>query len=287
MALRCYVETGMKIIDLHTHTTASDGSFAPAEVVGMAAQAGLAAVGITDHDTTDGIREALAAGEKMRVEVVPGVELSVNHGRLGSLHVLGYWIQPDHPDLAGKLEEIRGGRDRRNDKILARLADLGCPLELSEVQAIAGGEVIGRPHLAQAMIKHDYVQSTQEAFDRYLARGKPAYMERDRMSPAEAIDRIRRAGGVAVWAHPGMIGLEESELEKEVEKLVAAGLSGIEAHYPEHSPETTELLLKLCEKHRLAPTGGSDFHGAVKPDVHLGSFEVPAALLEGLRSRRP
>ena len=281
----------MKSIDLHTHTTASDGSFAPAEVVGMAEQAGLAAVAITDHDTTDGIGEALAAGEKMRVEVVPGVELSVSHERLGSLHILGYWIQPGHPDLAGKLEDIRGGRDKRNEKILSRLADLGCPLDLSEVQAIAGGEVIGRPHLAQAMIKHDYVQSTQEAFDRYLARGKPAYMERDRMSPAEAIDRIRRAGGVAVWAHPGLIRLEESDMEKEIEKLGAAGLSGIEAHYPEHSPETTELLLKLCDKNRLAPTGGTDFHGTDKPDVQLGSFEVPAALLEGLRAclmaRRP
>lgn len=287
MALRCYVGSGMKIIDLHTHTTASDGSFAPAEVVGMAEQAGLAAVGITDHDTTDGVGEALATGEKLRVEVVPGVELSVNHERLGSLHILGYWIQPDHPDLAGKLEDIRGGRDRRNEKILARLADLGCPLDLSEVQAIAGGEVIGRPHLAQAMIKHDYVQSTQEAFDRYLARGQPAYMERDRMSPEEAIDRIRRAGGVAVWAHPGLIGLEESELEQEIIKLVKAGLAGIEAYYPEHSPETTELLLKLCAKHRLAPTGGTDFHGAVKPDLQLGSFEVPAALLEGLKARRP
>jgi predicted metal-dependent phosphoesterase TrpH len=201
----------MKFIDLHTHTTASDGSFPPAEVMGMAEQAGLAAVAITDHDTTDGVGEALAAGEKMRVEVVPGVELSVNHARLGSLHILGYWIQTSHPDLAVRLESIRGGRDQRNQKILARLADLGCPLDLFEVQAIAGGEVIGRPHLAQAMIKHDYVKSTQEAFDRYLARGKPAYMERDRMSSAEAIDRIHRAGGVAVWAHPGLIGLDESE----------------------------------------------------------------------------
>ena len=277
----------MKNIDLHTHTTASDGSFAPAEVVNMAEAAGLLAVAITDHDTTAGVAEALAAGENLQVEVVPGVELSVDHARLGSLHILGYWIRPGHPDLAGRLEDIRGGRGRRNDKILAQLAELGCPLELEEVEQIAGGKVIGRPHLAQAMVSRGYVKTTQEAFDRYLARGKPAYMERERMSPEEAVDRIGRAGGVAVWAHPGLIGLGEADLEKEVLKLVAAGLSGIEAHYPEHSPETTELLLQLCRRHDLAPTGGTDFHGAVKPDVKLGSLQVPAELLEGLRSRRP
>lgn len=277
----------MRIIDLHTHTTASDGSLAPAEVVNVAEQAGLVAVGITDHDTTAGVAEALEAGEKLAVEVVPGVELSVNHERLGSLHVLGYWIQPGHPELAGRLEDIRGGRGKRNQRILARLAELDCPLDPEEVQQIAGGEVVGRPHLAQAMLKHGYVKSTQEAFDRYLARGKPAYMERERMSPAEAIERIGRAGGVAVWAHPGLIGLEESELEREVAGLVASGLSGIEAHYPEHSSQTTELLLSLCRRHDLAPTGGTDFHGAVKPDVKLGSLEVPAGLLEGLKARRP
>ena len=277
----------MKIIDLHTHTTASDGSFAPAEVVHTAEAAGLYALGITDHDTTAGVAEALEAGENLTVEVVPGVELSVDHERLGSLHILGYWIQPGHPDLAGRLEDIRGGRGRRNEKILARLAELGCPLEIGEVEQIAGGKVIGRPHLAQAMLEHGYVKSTQEAFDRYLARGKPAYMERERMSPEEAVDRIRRAGGVAVWAHPGLIGLEESELEKEVLQLVGAGLSGIECHYPEHSPQTTDLLLRLCRRHDLAPTGGTDFHGAVKPNVQLGILEVPAELLEGLRARRP
>jgi len=277
----------MKTIDLHTHTTASDGSFVPAEVVKMAEAAGLYAVGITDHDTTAGVAEALEAGEKLSVEVVPGVELSVNHERLGSLHILGYWIRPGHPDLAGRLEDIRGGRGKRNERILARLAELDCPLDPEEVQQIAGGDVVGRPHLAQAMLKHGYVKSTQEAFDRYLARGKPAYMERERMNPAEAIERIGRAGGVAVWAHPGLIGLQESELEKEITDLVAAGLSGIEAYYPEHSAQTTDLLLRLCQRHDLAPTGGTDFHGAVKPDVKLGGLEVPAGLLKGLRARRP
>jgi predicted metal-dependent phosphoesterase TrpH len=283
----CYVETAMKYIDLHAHTTASDGSFAPSEVVGMAGRAGLLAVGITDHDTTDGVGEALAAGERLDLEVVPGVELSVDHPRLGSLHILGYWIQPDHPDLAGRLEEIRGGRDSRNQKILDRLASLGCPLDLEEVRQIAGGEVVGRPHLARAMIEHGYVQTTQEAFDRYLARGRPAYLERERMGPEEAIDRIRRAGGVAVWAHPGLIGLEEPDLEREIVELAQAGLCGVEAHYPEHSPGTTELLLSLCDRYGLAPTGGTDFHGEVKPQIQLGSLPVPAALLEGLRAKRP
>jgi predicted metal-dependent phosphoesterase TrpH len=277
----------MKNIDLHTHTTASDGSFAPAEVVTMAHEAGLYALAITDHDTTAGVAEALAAGEKLTLEVVPGVELSVDHARLGSLHILGYFIQPGHPDLAGRLEDIRGGRGKRNEKILARLAELECPLKLEEIEQIAGGEVIGRPHLAQAMVKHGYVKTTQEAFDLYLARGKPAYMERERMSPEEAVGRIRRAGGVAVWAHPGLVGLEESELEREVLKLVSAGLCGIECHYPEHSPQTTGLLLKLCRRHDLAPTGGSDFHGAAKPAVKLGALQVPADLLEGLRARKP
>jgi len=277
----------MKNIDLHTHTTASDGSFAPAEVVKMAEAVGLTAVAITDHDTTAGVTEALAAGEELALEVVPGVELSVDHARLGSLHILGYWIQLGHPDLAGRLEDIRGGRGKRNEKILARLAELECPLKLEEVEQIAGGEVIGRPHLAQAMVQRGYVNSTQEAFDSYLARGKPAYMERERMNPDEAVDRIRRAGGVAVWAHPGLVGLDESELEKEVLALVSAGLCGIECYYTEHSPRTTELLLKLCRRHDLAPTGGSDFHGAAKPTVKLGVLQVPADLLEGLRARKP
>jgi predicted metal-dependent phosphoesterase TrpH len=283
----CYVETAVKYIDLHTHTTASDGSFEPREVVGLAEKAGLHAVAITDHDTTDGVGEAQAAGERLPLEVVPGVELSVDHPRLGSLHILGYWVQPDHPDLAGRLEEIRGGRDSRNQKILKRLASLGCPLDPEEVRRIAGGEVVGRPHLARAMIKHGYVQTAQEAFDRYLARGKPAYLERERMGPEEAIDRIRRAGGVAVWAHPGLIGLGEPDLEREIVELAKAGLCGVEAHYPEHSPRTTELLLNLCDRHRLAPTGGTDFHGEAKPQIQLGSLPVPAELLEGLRARRP
>jgi predicted metal-dependent phosphoesterase TrpH len=260
----CYVETAMKYIDLHTHTTASDGSFEPREVVGLAEKAGLHAVAVTDHDTTDGVGEALSAGEPLDLEVVPGVELSVDHPRLGSLHILGYWIQPDHPDLAGRLEEIRGGRDSRNQKILKRLASLGCPLDPDEVRQIAGGEVVGRPHLAQAMIKHGYVQTTQEAFD-----------------------RIRRAGGVAVWAHPGLIGLGEPDLEREILELARAGLCGVEAHYPEHSARTTGLILDLCARHRLAPTGGTDFHGAAKPEIQLGSLPVPAELLEGLRAKRP
>ncbi len=279
-----------RYIDLHTHTTASDGSLSPGEVVAEAGRLGLAAVGITDHDNTDGIATALAAGDaagRDAPEVVPGLELSVWRGQAGSLHVLGYWMDPDHPELTARLGPLRDSRAVRNRKILERLEELGVGVDPARVEALAGGPVVGRPHLAQAMIEAGRVATFQEAFDRFLARGRPAYVERERLTPGQAVEMLHSAGGVAVLAHPGCYEIPPDVLQAEIQDLVDRGLDGIEAHYPEHSPAQTTSFLDLADRCGLAVTGGSDFHGAAKPENPLGQPPVPAGLLENLRLRLP
>jgi predicted metal-dependent phosphoesterase TrpH len=214
------------------------------------------------------------------------VELSVEHAQAGSMHILGYYIDPDHPGLGEQLEAMRQGRDERNLEILDKLRALGLPVDLKSVKARAGGDVIGRPHVAQEMVALGYVESTTEAFDRFLARGQPAYVERKRMTPADAIERIIAAGGVAVLAHPGLIPIPPDALEQEIVRLQGLGLRGLEVLYPEHSAAKTALLSNLARKHRLLETGGTDFHGQAKPKVQLGMLEVPLALLRPLRMSR-
>ena len=273
-------------IDLHVHTTASDGTLTPEQVVQLAKQTGLAALAITDHDTTAGVPEALETGRELEIEVIAGVELSVVHERCGSLHILGYYIDPRHPDLGEKLEAMRDGRDERNLEILEKLRQLGMQLDLHKVKARAGGQVIGRPHMAQELLALGHVSSIKEAFDRFLARGKPAYAERKRMTPPEAIQRIRNASGVAVLAHPGLLPLATDALETELAELAEQGIQGLEVHYPEHSPADTRRFLELAKKHNLVITGGTDFHGDNKPDIKLGQNQVPLELLENLRAKR-
>jgi predicted metal-dependent phosphoesterase TrpH len=251
----------------------------------MASELGLAAVAITDHDTTAGVREALEASVNLDIEVVAGVEISTDNPRCGSMHLLGYFIDPGNPELLDRLEDMVRERDRRNVKILDKLRSAGCPLEWDEVMAFAGGEVMGRPHIARAMMQRGYVASVAEAFERYLARGKPAYVERVRMLPGEAMERIRQAGGVPVLAHPGEFGLAQEELEEELKHLLPGGLGGVEVYYPSHTPEATRQYIELANRLGLAQTGGTDFHGASKPEVRLGSLDVPASLLEPLRVR--
>lgn len=279
----------MKRIDLHTHTTASDGTLSPTELVRLARGAGLAAVAVTDHDTVDGLGEALEAGRALGLEVVPGIEISAEF-QPGTMHMLGYFIHPDRPVFAEKLRVLQEARRDRNPIIAEKLNALGLAVTMDEVRAAAGGEQVGRPNFARVLLDKGYVSSMGEAFDRYLTKGGPAYVDKFRLSPADSVELIHQAGGLAVLAHPFTLGLGEQVLETFVADLAACGLDGLEVYYPEHDPDQTRACLELAARHGLAVTGGSDFHGDNKPEVALGSgfqenLAVPAELLEALRRR--
>ncbi|MCP4229577.1 MAG: PHP domain-containing protein [bacterium] len=267
----------MEYIDLHIHTTASDGSYTPRGIVEMALDAGLAAIAITDHDTTSGSTEALAAGEEFGLEVIPGIELSVNHGER-SFHMLGYFIDPDDVSLNERLKEVRRFREERNPRIIAKLNELGMEITIEEALAKASGDTLGRPHIAAVLLEKDYVKNNQEAFDKYLAKGAAAYVERDRITSAEAIELITGAGGVAVLAHPGIYELSDEELDGVVSGLAEAGLQGIEVIYPEHTREIERKYHNIAERYGLAVTGGTDFHGKIKPDIKLGTGFGPTRI---------
>ena len=281
-------------IDLHTHTTASDGSLTPTALLQKAHELGLAALAVTDHDTIGGLAEAAGAARELGLDFLPGVELSVED-KDGRFHLLGYGFDPEHPELAEKLITLRRSRAARNVQMAAKMAALGLPVTLDDVRAAAqkqGGEeseVIARPHFAQALISKGVVSSTQEAFDKYLASGKPLYQAKEVLTPADAIGLLHRAGGVAVMAHPGLVPLSEGALAARVAALHdEAGLDGIEALYSQHSPADTERFLELARRHGLLVTGGSDFHGTPKPHVPLGVIldgkPASVSLLTTLRS---
>ncbi len=284
----------MDIIDLHTHTTASDGSLTPTELVAAAQRAGLKAVAITDHDTVDGVAEALAAGAALGQAVAPGVEISLQgypaQGLPGSMHLLGLFLDHADPDLGAGLARLQRARAERNPQIVAKFNQLGIPLTLEEVAAFAGGELIGRPHFAQALIARKVVANRGEAFARYLAVGKPAYVAKWRFPPAEGISLLKRAGAVTVLAHPGLFKMGLAGLEALLRRLMADGLDGVEAYYSEHDPAYTRAVLGLAARLGLVVSGGSDFHGGQKPDIALGlgrgDLRVPAGLLAGLEERR-
>jgi predicted metal-dependent phosphoesterase TrpH len=279
------------MVDLHAHTTASDGSLAPAALVALARETGLKAVGVTDHDTIAGWNEAFVAARETGVEVVPGVELSTSYEG-GRFHLLGYFVSPDS-QLARTLIEIQRERGNRNAVIFENLAKLGVPLEEAEVRKFAGREEgeLGRPHFARAMVERGYVASTQEAFDKYLADGAPGYAPKKVLTPQEAIGLIHDAGGVAVWAHPPhRKKMSYDELEERLRDWIAWGLDGLEIYYSKYTEEDTTWTRAMAEKYNLIGSGGSDFHGASKPDVFLGVTQtggaVPDGVLDALKARR-
>jgi len=262
----------MNLIDLHTHSTASDGSYRPAEVVRLAKVAGLKAMALTDHDTTDGLPEAVAAGAELGVEVIPGVEISAQFID-DTMHILGYFLDFRSGKLAERLAVLKQARKERNPKIVAKLNALGIPITMEQVERASGGGQVGRPHIARALLESGYVSSMQQAFDIYLKNGGKAYVEKFRFPPAEAMDMIREAGGVPVLAHPFTLGLGSASALKEVLlDLKDQGLAGVEIFYADHSPEQEALYLKLARELGLLVTGGSDFHGNNKPDVTLGNI---------------
>lgn len=280
----------MEYVDLHTHTTASDGSLSPAELVVQAGQAGLKAVAITDHDTIDGLKEAVEAGQNQDLEVVPGVEISIEVGLKGGAHLVGLWVRPGHQGLLEGLERLQEARRRRNPRMLAKLNDLGLKLSMEEVLAQTGGGLVGRPHFAKALVSKGLAASVGEVFSRWLGAGAAAYVPKERMPPAEGIALIRAAGGVPVLAHPGLLDLDRPGLESLLRKLKGLGLEGLEAYYSEYDEVTRRRLVSLAARLDLAVSGGSDFHGGSKPKVRLGlgkgDLRVPATLLAALRQRR-
>lgn len=278
-------------IDLHAHTTASDGSLTPTELVDAASALGLAALAVTDHDTIAGLGEAKAAAQNASLTLVSGVELSVEDDA-GRFHLLGYCFNPDNETLAQTLTEIRAARAERNQRMAAKMTELGLPVTMDDVRAEAGdgGEVIARPHFAAALIKKGVVNSVKEAFDRYLSTGKPLYLPKKVLTPADAIALLHDAGGVAVMAHPGLIPMGDDTLTERIQSLAQDNaLDGLEAHYSQHTAAQTERFLALARKNGLIVTGGSDFHGTPKPHVPLGVVTsgrpAPLELLTALQAR--
>jgi predicted metal-dependent phosphoesterase TrpH len=278
------------MIDLHVHTTASDGTLSPGEVVRLAAENGITAVAVTDHDTVAGLAEAVEVGIRCRVEIVPGVEISAEWDR-GILHLLGYFIERTDQDLLRTLDYLKRGREERTVGILSKLAGLGIEIPLEEVAAESGTGVPGRPHIARVMVRLGFVREIQEAFDRYLARGAPAYVRKPKLDPVDALRTIRSAGGLPVMAHPySVLSRDSRGLGDVIAHLKEHGLQGIEAFYPEHAPEQTQTYLELADRFDLAVTGGTDFHGANKPGIELGVIPgqspLPYRILVNLKRRR-
>ena len=267
-----------KSADLHVHTTASDGSLRPAQVVERAQAAGLAAIGIADHDTVDGIVEAVSAGERLGVEVVPAVEINTDvPGK--EAHILGYFIDIECGDLHKELARLREARLRRGEEMVARLREAGVPVTMERVLEIADGAPIARPHVARAIVETGAVRSLASAFGRFLIPGAPGYVARYKFSPAQAIQVVRAAGGVACLAHPGKDSLEDL-----LPELVAAGLKAVEVYHIDHTPAIARRFSALARRYGLVSTGGSDSHGpdAVKP-VEIGQVTVGWEVVGDLR----
>ena len=266
------------LCDLHTHTTASDGQYTPAELVGLAKRRGLALLAVTDHDTIAGVDEAADAGEALGLKVIRGVELSAKEHP--NFHILGYGFQAGDTELARLCEKLRAGRDDRKYRIVDFLRGKGVEIDLDEVEELAGGEVIARPHFAQAMVRRGYVRDNREAFDRYLDTDEYQRIERFKADARTCVETIKSAGGKVSLAHPYQIGLEDGPLEALVKELAGYGLDAVECYYPKHTPAQEAFYLRLAEKYGLYVTGGSDFHGPrVKPDIRLAALELETGWL--------
>ena len=281
-------------IDLHLHTTASDGTVSPAEIVSAALRLGLGAIAITDHDALSGSREALLGGIPPELGFLTGVEISaeppVSYPGAGSIHILGYAIRLDDPELNIALEKLQDARKDRNPEILRRLERLGMPIGHDEVEREAAGGQPGRPHIARLMVKKGFVASIDEAFDRFLGNRRPAYVDKFRIESDRAIALINGAGGIPVLAHPALLELEDDEqLEDLLQEMISMGLKGMEVYFSGHSEEQTRRYAALARRHRLLMTGGTDFHGDTQPEIKMGvgrgGLCVPYELYERLIAR--
>jgi len=264
---------------LHVHTTESDGTLSPAHLAREAAAAGFSAIAITDHDTVSGIAEAQAAAAGTGLEIIPGIELTAQYERQ-EIHLLGYFLDYRDKILLEKLALVQRDRIERVHKIIMNLEEQGIKIDAKDVFSISGKGSVGRMHIAKAMVKAGVVPTTSQAFVKYIGDKSPAYVLGFKLTPAEAIRLIKDAGGVAVLAHPYMLNNDEL-----IGELAVSGLDGIEVYYPEHSQSMVNFYRALAAKLNLLVTGGSDFHGSVKPDIKLGVIKLPIELVDRLRER--
>jgi len=280
-------------IDLHIHSDASDGTLSASEILDLARELDLGAIAITDHDTIEGSKALIEAGIPKSVQFLTGIEISaeppLDFPCAGSLHILGYGFRTDDPALNRTLEVLRKARKDRNPQMTERLNLMGIDLSLNEIEDHFREGQIGRPHIAQLMMKKGFVTSVDEAFDKYLGKGKAAYVNKYHADCGRAIEMITGAGGIPVLAHPVFLEpLNDEPLENLIRALKDMGLRGIEVYYPEHSPGLMSLYSDLARRYDLLMTGGTDFHGSMKPDIQMGSgkgdFFVPYALYEKLKS---
>ena len=275
-------------VDLHTHSTWSDGSDTPERLVARAAELGLDAVALTDHDTLEGINEARAAAHEQGIQLVSGTEISCEWPP-GTMHLVVLFLEPAPGPLQDRLRGLQDARSRRNEVIVRRLQDLGIDVRYDEILAEAGSGSVGRPHFAEVMVRNGYVPDVRAAFDEYLAKGKPGYVARERLRPEEAIRLARESRAVPVVAHPHTLGLDTAaDFAETFEMLTAAGLVGVESIYGEYDPDEQARFTDLATRFGLLPSGGSDYHGTYKEGLELGSgrgwLNVPRSVLDHLRA---
>jgi predicted metal-dependent phosphoesterase TrpH len=281
-------------IDLHIHTSASDGTCSPGEILHLAHALKLRAIAITDHDTLEGVKAALVEGIPPDLGFLTGVEVSAAPPPElpvpATVHILGYDIDVNHFELNRTLFLLQNARRDRNPKILEKLRRLRMAVSLDEIREAAAGGQVGRPHIAQVLVKKNCAASIDDAFDRYLGRGKPAYVDKFRIGCAEAVALIRKAGGLPVLAHPVLLNLDDTRLEKFIGHLKTHGLGGVEIYYPEHTFAQTVWYARLARRYGLLMTGGTDFHGDLKPEIRLGcgkgNLAVPVSLFEEIIKRK-
>ena len=266
-----------KYVDLHIHTTFSDGTSTVDEVLEEASVKHLKAISITDHDCTDAYPSAIELGNKLGIEVIPGVELS-SEIEGNDIHILGYYIDPDNSSFSNKLKEMKDARYIRAQKMVKNLNKQGIDLRFDTVLSIAGIGAIGRPHIAAAMMKEELVYSFREAFDKYIGYGLPAYVEKLNMHPKEVFDLIKNAGGIPVLAHPGV-----TQVDERIPEFIKDGLMGIEAYHTEHPSSIERYYLKIAKKNHLAFTGGSDFHNHNHNKSEIGFPHIPYIIVESLK----
>jgi predicted metal-dependent phosphoesterase TrpH len=276
-------------IDLHVHTMASDGTLSPADLVLYANARGLEAIAVTDHDTVEGLDEAVAEGITTGLEVVPGVEISADYPA-GALHILGYYLDFKSSALLKRLAVLQDARAERNPKIVRKLQALGFAISFAEIEQEAGSGLVGRPHFAQVLLKKGYVKSMQEAFDKYLKKGAAAYEEKFRFPVAEAISMITDAGGIPVLGHPVTLNCNGLQLEANIKAWKEIGLQGIEVYYSDHDAAQTSGYAALARRYGLIPTGGSDFHGSMIKGIELGvgkgNLNIPYSVLQELKQEK-
>jgi predicted metal-dependent phosphoesterase TrpH len=287
-------------IDLHIHSTASDGSLTPSEILNQAQELNLAAIAITDHDSIEGSQEALQVGIPPSIRFLTAVEISAAYPPFlpgcGSFHILGYSIRLDSHALNQTLNKLRKARKNRNPKILKHLNSLGFQLSLGDVIRETGQGQLSRPHIASTMMKKGFVQSIDEAFNKYLGTGKPAYVDKYRIECAQAIEIIREAGGIPVLAHPSLLNIaDDQQLNELIRNLIKLGIQGIEVFYPEHTPEQINQYAELAKQYGLLMTGGTDFHGSITPEIKMGTgkgnlfipYEIYEKLTDQARVNNP